>query len=257
MRYINNFIKFKTLLRELIISDIKIKYKRSILGIIWSVLNPLLTMTVISIVFSHFFKFQIENFPVYLLTGLIIFNFLSEATNIAMTSILNNAQLLKKVYIPKYIFPLAKALSSSVNLFFSLTALLIIVLFTGVEINLVTFLFPIPLIYTLLFVIGLSLILSSCVVFFRDIEHLYGVVLTAWMYMTPIIYPVEIIPEKYMFLIKVNPLYYFVDYMRQIILYNTTPSFELNLICLGFSFSALIVGLYTFYKLQDRFILYI
>lgn len=257
MQYIENFLRYRTLLRELVVRDIKIKYKRSVLGILWSVLNPLLTMTVISIVFSQLFKFQIENFAVYLLNGLIVFNFLSESTNIAMTSILDNGQLIKKVYIPKYIFPLAKALSSSVNLFFSLIALLIIVLATGVEINLLTFLFPVPLIYTLIFSIGLSLILSSFVIFFRDIEHLYGVLLTAWMYLTPIIYPLEIVPKKFMFLIKINPLYYFVTYMRKIILYHTIPSLKFNLICLGFALLALIIGLYTFYKSQDKFILYI
>jgi len=257
MKKILSFLRYKYLLRELVIRDIKIKYKRSVLGIIWSVLNPLLTMTVISIVFSQIFKFQIENFPVYLLSGLVIFNFLSEATNIAMRSILDNAQLLKKVYIPKYIFPLAKTLSSSANLFFSLLALLLIVLGTGVEINLITFLFPIPLIYTLIFVIGLSLILSSFVVFFRDIEHLYGVLLTAWMYLTPIIYPIEIIPQRFMLIIKINPLYYFVTYMREIILYHNLPSLKLNLICSGYALLTLVIGLYTFYKLQDKFILYI
>lgn len=255
--YISNFLKYKSLLRELVVRDIKLKYRRSILGLLWSLLNPLLMMIVLTIIFSSLFKRNIDNFPVYLLTGRMIFVFFSETTNQAMMSIISNSSLIKKVYLPKYILPLSKALSSYINLMFSLLALIIVMIVTKIKITWVLILFPLPLIYTLIFSIGVGLVLSTYAVFFRDLVHLYSVLLTAWMYFTPIFYPVEIIPERYLFLVKSNPLYYIVQCFREIVLYGRIPSLSLNLICLAIAIITLFFGLIIFYKNQNKFILYI
>lgn len=239
------------------VRDIKLKYRRSVLGIIWSILNPLLMMIVLTIVFSTLFKRDIKNFPVYLLTGRIMFSFYAEATNAAMVSIIKSSSLIKKVYIPKYIFPLSKTLSAFVNLIFSLVALVIVMLVTKLKFTWVILLFPLPLIYVLMFAIGIGLALSAYAVFFRDILHLYSVLLTAWTYLTPIFYPINIVPEKYRILIKLNPLYYIISCFRQIILYGKIPSFYLNLICFSIGFFSMIIGLIVFYKKQDKFILHI
>lgn len=253
----NNFLKYKHLLWELVIRDIKVKYKKSYLGILWSVLNPLLMMVVIDIVFSNLFRFSIPNYPIYLLTGQTAFNFFSEATNMGMSSIINNSSLIKKVYIPKYIFTTARVLSSFVNLLFSLAAILIMLVITKTKLTWTILLFPIPLLYLLLFSMGIGLILAAYAVFFRDLIHLYGVLLTAWMYITPIFYPANIIPKEYQVLLELNPLYYMVEYFRDVVLYSKVPALSLNLTCILISLSALIVGLYAFYRNQNKFILYI
>lgn len=255
--YIKNFLKYKHLLKELVVKDIKLKYRRSFLGLLWSLLNPLLMMIVLSIVFSNLFRRNIPNFTVYLLTGRIIFDYYSRATSTAMKSIISNGQLIKKIYVPKYIFPLAKSLSEFVNLLFSLIAVIIMLAVTKVKITLAILLFPLPLIYILIFATGVGLILSAYSVFFRDIVHLYGVALTAWMYLTPLFYPVEIIPTKYKFIIHINPLYHIIECFRQIVLYGQFPSLQLHLISLLIGIITLAIGMFVFKRRQDKFILFI
>ena len=251
------FTKYRDLLKELVSRDIKAKYKRSVLGIVWSVLNPLLMMLVLAFVFAHIFRFSIPNFPVYLLTGQIIFNFFSDSTNLAMNSIIVNSSLIKKIYIPKYIFPLSKVLSSFVNLLFSLIALLLVMIITKTPLSWAMLLFPIPLIYLLVFSLGVGLILAAYVVFFRDILFLYGVILTAWTYFTPIFYPISIIPAKYLEIYKLNQLYHYITYFREVMLYGRVPTLEMNLVCIFYAIIALLIGLFVFYKRQNDFILYI
>ena len=192
---------YRDLLIELVKRDIKKKYRRSILGILWSMLNPFFTMLITAMVFSSFFKFAIENFPVYLLTGQLIFNFYVEATNTAMGSILENGSLIKKVYVPKYIFPLARVLSSCVNFVLSLPGLFLMLVITKVPFKISMVLGVIPIVYVLFFCFGIGLLLSTIAVYFRDMFHLYGVLITALSYLTPLFYPKEIIPEQYKFLI--------------------------------------------------------
>ncbi|WP_392887950.1 ABC transporter permease [Eubacterium limosum] len=255
--YFEKFFKYRYLLQELVVKDVKVKYRRSVLGLLWSVLNPLLMMLVITAVFSTIFKFKIENFPAYYLTGSLIFNFVSEATTGAITSIVNGAGLIKKVYIPKYIFPMEKVLFAFVNAIFSLIAVAIVLLILQVKMTWTVIMFPIPLIYTLIFSIGLGLILATLNVFFRDVGHLYSVWITAWMYLTPIIYPIEILPEFVKNILVYNPLYHYVNYFRDVVLYGTVPTLYENLVCILFSVIFLFIGLIVFKRNQDKFILHI
>ncbi|SHK24101.1 ABC transporter permease [Tepidibacter formicigenes] len=255
--YIYNFKKYRPLLKELVLRDIKLKYRRSVLGILWSILNPLLMMLVLTIVFSTLFKRSIDNFPVYLLCGRIIFDFYSQSTREAMTSIVSNGILIRKVYIPKYIFPISKGISTFVNLLFSLIALFIVMIVTNVKITWAIMLIPLPLIYIFIFSIGIGLTLAAYTVFFRDIVHLYSVVLTAWMYLTPLFYPVEIIPDSFKFVIYLNPLYYIIECFREIVLYGQIISLQKHLICILISLFSIVFGIIVFKKKQDKFILYI
>ncbi len=254
---LQNFNKFKPLLANLISRDIKVKYRRSILGVIWSVLNPLLMMIIISIVFSKIFRFTIPNFPIYYLTGSLIFNFFSEATNTAMTSVVTNAPLLKKVYIPKYLFPLQKTISALVNLGFSFIAIVIVLIFMPVQPTWLMLLTPVPILYTLVFSLGLGMALSALAVFVRDVYHLFSILLIAWTYLTPIFYPVDILPESVMTILKFNPLYHFIDYFRNIFMYGVMPTFYDNLICMIFSGGFLLIGVLIFKKTQNKFVLYL
>ncbi len=254
--------RYKCLLVNLVTKDIKTKYRRSVLGLLWSVLNPLLMMLVLTAVFSSIIRVQVEGgFALFYLTGYIMFNFVSEATGFSLYSITNAAALIKKVYIPKYIFPLEKSIFSFVNMLFSLLAFVIVfVVFTisGTTMpHLTMLLFPLPLLYLFVFCLGLCLILSCLLVFFRDIGHIWSILLTVWMYASPILYPITLVPDWLASFIRLNPLYYYIDYFRNIMIYGTMPTLTENLICICYSLSMLLLGIVVFRKSQDNFVLHI
>lgn len=240
---------------ELVKRDLKKKYRGSILGIIWSVLNPLLMMVVLTIVFSNVFRFDTANYPLYLMTGQVLFGFFSEATNIAMIAIISNASLIKKIYIKKWLFPLSSVTFSLINTFFSLFAVFLIIYFTGGKIYWSFLLIPIIYMYLYIFSLGIGLLLSSITVFFRDIMYLYGVFLTILMYLTPIFYPENIIPEEYKTLVSFNPLIYYLKYFREIILDGKVPDINLNITCISISVVSLIIGIIVFKSKENQFVL--
>lgn len=251
------FRRFTPLLRELVVRDIKVRYRHSVLGLVWTVLNPLLMMVVITIVFSTVFKQNIPNFPIYYLSGSLIFSFNSESTTTALHSIISNASLIKKVYIPKYLFPLSNVLSGLVNLGFSLIAMFIVMIVTGAPFHATLLLLPIPIFYTFLFSAGLGILLSAVTVFFRDIAHFYSVFILAWTYFTPVFYPADILPGAVMKLMQLNPMYHLVTFTRSLVLYGTFPTLRENLLCLCMGLLMLALGLFVFYKKQDKFVLYV
>ena len=254
-RYIQNFLKFRPLLSELVSRDIKIKYRRSVLGVLWTLLNPLLMMIILSVVFSNLFKFDVENFPLYLLSGQIVFNFYSESTSSAMSAITGNAALIKKVYVPKYLFVISRVFSSFINLMASFTALLLVMMAMRSELHWTVMLSPIPLMLLVLFSLGVGMILSAVTVKFRDIMHLYSVFLTALTYLTPVIYPMSILPRWLSIVVRANPITNILIMFRDVMLYGRLPSVEGIVIALVETTLALCVGLYVFYKNQDQFIL--
>jgi ABC-type polysaccharide/polyol phosphate export permease len=249
--------KYRWLLEQLIARDLKKKYRKSILGYLWSVLNPLLMMIIMTIVFSKLFRFQIPNYPVYLLSGQLIFTFFGEATSIGMQGILANGAMIKKVYLPKYIFPFSSVLSSFTTLVFSLMALLIVMLATGTPFHWTIVLIPVALLYTLVFSIGIGILLSALLVFFRDLNYLWGVFLTALNYLTPIFYPADILPEFARKIIILNPLFDYINFFRKIVLYGQWPTIQEHAVCLGFALVAIMLGGWVFKNKQKDFILYI
>lgn len=258
VKRLEGFLHYKPLLEQLVMKDIKLKYRRSFLGYVWSILNPLMIMIIMVLVFSHMFRFGIENYPAYLIIGQTIFNFVSESTNQAMWSITGNAALLKKTYVPKYIFTVSKVTSAFANMIFALGAMLIVFLVCHVRFNLYMLFIPVILIQVYIFCLGVGLLLAQGTVFFRDIQHIYSAFLTAWMYVTPVFYPIDQLPYELMWIIKhFNPLYAYITQFRTIVLNGVFP--DVRLIFYGFviSFMALIIGTWVFLKNQDRFILYI
>lgn len=260
MSLLSVFVKYRALINQLVMRDIKTKYRRSVLGLVWTVLNPLLMMTVLSIVFSYFFSRygDVENFPVYLLCGQVIFNFFNESTSIAMGSIVHSGELIKKVYVPKYLFPITKVMSSGVNLLSSMIALVIVMVVTRSRVTPTVLLAVFPLFYVLLFSTGVSLFLSAAAVSFRDLMHLYSVVTTAWMYLTPVIYPMSILegaPQWAVFIINANPLTAFIKIFRAVVLDGVTAPWILHVQSIIWCTIALVVGSLVFKKSQDKFIL--
>lgn len=263
---LSNFKRYSFLMSELISRDFKVKYKRSVLGVLWSILQPILMMTVMAIVFSQMFKFKVEgiNYLVYLMTGIVMFNYFSEATSNAMTSVVFNFGLINKVYIPKYIFPISKCLFCGINFILTLIPWFGIILLSYVglgeytcHLNLWYILIPYVFLCFFLFVLGIGFILSCVSVFLRDMFYIYSIILTIWNYMTPVFYSIEILPTKLQTIFKFNPLYLYITGIRSIVLAGERPS----LIQLGFmalyGIITLFIGLIVFRKKQDKFIYYV
>ena len=261
-----NFKRYSFLMSQLISRDFKVKYKRSVLGVVWSLLYPILIMGVMALVFSNMFRFQVEgiNYLVYLMTGIIMFQYFSDASHSAMVSVVDNFGLINKVYIPKYIFPLGKCLFVGINFLLTLIPWFAIILLTQfglgtypASINFYYLLLPIIFLCLFIFTVGVGFFLSCTSVFLRDIFYIYGIILTIWQYFTPVFYSIEIIPAKLQFLFQFNPLYQYLTATRTIVLYGQCPT-ALNLIlCVTYALIALLVGCVVFKKNQDKFIYYI
>ncbi len=260
---INNFKKYKFLLSELIKRDFKIKYKRSVLGVLWSILYPLLMMSVMALIFSNVFKFKMDgvNYLVYLMSGLIIFNYFSEATNSCLTAIVGNFSLINKVYIPKYIFPLAKCLFAGINFLLTLIPFFLIVLLSGnvaegtkCTINIWYLLLPYFFACALMFIIGIGYILSTVTVFLRDVIYIWGIVLTILNYFTPLFYSIEILPVYLQNILKLNPLYVYINGIREIVIFGNRPTIAYLLAAFFSGFVTMVIGMYIFRKKQDKFV---
>lgn len=250
-------IRYRFLIKQLVNRDFKTKYKRSVLGILWNFLNPLMTMAVQYFVFSTLFKSDTPYYSVYLLTGLILYNFFSEACAMGLTSITGNAALIKKVYMPKLIYPVTKVMSSSVNFLISLIPLLGIMLLSGLKPTPALALLVYDFLCMLMFIMGMVLILSTLMTFFQDTQFLWSVVSMMWLYLTPIIYPESIIPAKFLTLYHMNPMYQYVAFARVCIINGTSPVPTAYLWCLISGGVFLLAGVAIFRRKQDQFVLHL
>lgn len=255
---IRNFMKYKYLLYELVKKGIKLKYRRSYLGILCTLLEPLLTMMVLTLVFSNLYGKTDRTFPVYILTGRLLYSVFSSATKAAMKSIQGNAKMIKKVYVPKYIYPLSGVIYNYIIFLISLIVLVGVSAVLKVPITIYIFQAIVPLFILFVMSLGLGLILATLNVFFRDLEYLWNVALMLIMYASAIFYPVEkIINTGNGWIFKINPLYHVIANFREAVLYGQPLSMEYLIPSAVFAFGSLLIGVYVFYKKQDEFILHI
>ena len=257
LNFFSVLVKYRFLVRQLVSRDFKTKYRRSMLGVFWSFLNPLLTMVVQYVVFSTLFRASIPNYPVYLLSGIVLFNFFSETTSIGMTSITGNASLITKVYVPKYIYPLTRMLSSTINVLLALIPLFIVTICTGVLPAASWLLMIYVLLCMMGFSLGITYILSTMMVYFRDTQFLWGVVSMVWMYCTPLFYPESIIPVRFQSLYHLNPLYQLIRFARCTLIDRVSPDPMAYLICLLCGVVPLLIGIWIFNSKEKNFVLYL
>lgn len=256
-KYIDNFLQYRFLLKELVKKGIKLKYRRSYLGIVWSMLEPLLTMIVLTIVFGTLYGNTDKTFPVYILTGRLLYSYYSLATKTALKSIRANSAMIKKVYVPKYLYPLSSVLFNYVIFLISLIVLAIVSLVLGVKPTVYLLQAPIALILLLVFAYGSGMVLATIGVFFRDMEYLWSVVLMLIMYTCAIFYyPEKLLRSGWYWILKYNPLYCIIDIFRSSI-FGTQMNMGYLLYAAVFSFGIMAVGLLCFKKKQDDFILHI
>lgn len=255
------------LLFNLVSRDFKLRYRRSVLGVLWSMLNPLLMMVVMALIFSNIFRFSFDMYPfaVYLILGQTFFAVFQDGTGKALRSILDAAPLIQKIQVEKIIFPTEKVFFAGVNFCFSLIAIALVMVFFGMVPSWEIILVPVLLLLLLVFTLGVSYLISAMVVFFRDVEHLWSVLTTIWFYFTPIFWPYDALAgngfDWVYTLVQFNPMYHFVATFRQIVTGISLPSdmavlpeFGLCAVFAGVTFG---VGLVVFKKLEKKFILYI
>lgn len=245
--------KYRYLIYQLLRRDIVTRYKRSFLGVGWTMLNPLGTMIVLSIAFSQVFKMT-EGYPAYVLSGLIAWNFFAQTTNASMVNLVWGEGLLKRIYMPRTSFALSAIGTGLVNTLLAIVPMLLVMLVLKVPVKISILFIPIPLLLLALFSLGFGLILSALAVYFPDVAEMYQIILTAWMYLTPIIYPAEILPENIHFIISTfNPMYGLVKLFRIPVFYGRLPEMSEWLFPTIIAVGVFIIGWFIFSYRSDEF----
>ena len=256
-KYLDNLRQYQFLLSELVKKGIKLKYRRSYLGILWSMLEPLLSMVVLTIVFGTLYGNTDKTFPVYILSGRLLYSFYSSATKAALKSIRSNAAMIKKVYVPKYLYPLSTVIYNYIIFLISLVVLAIVGVILGVKPTIYLLQAPVALIIILILSYGSGMFLATIGVFFRDIEYLWSVALMLIMYTCAIFYyPSKLLKSGWAWILKFNPLYCTIQIFRSAI-FGEPMSAPYVIYAAAFSVVITIIGLVCFKKKQDNFILYI
>jgi len=259
---ISNFkelFSYRELLFSLTKKELKVKYRGSILGFFWSLLNPILTMVVYSFVFSIVLRAGIKEFAIFLICALLPFNFLSNSVNYGASSIISNSNLVNKIYFPREIIPLSIVFANLVNFFFELAALFIVLGIMGYKFYIYLYLLPVLIIIQFFLVVGMTLLVSALNVYFRDLQHLITIIMMVWFFSTPIIYPLSMVPERFQIFIKINPMTIYAAYYRNIFYYVKYqegagfPSTIETLIALGITLLIFFIGYFVFKKLEPRF----
>ncbi len=245
--------RYSHLLFQLVRRDILTRYKRSVLGVAWTMLNPLGMMIVLTIVFSQLFATTIRAYPVYILASLVGWNFFAQSTSAAMSSLVWGGGLLQRIYIPRTTFALSAIGTGLVNLFLSLVPLMVVMLASNVALHPVILFLPVPILLLAAFALGVGLILSTLAIYFPDVAEMYQIVITAWMYLTPIIYPEEILPAQFRSLLYINPMYYLVRLFRLPVYDGRLPSWAEFWPGLAWAGGVLLLGWLFFTYKSDEF----
>lgn len=242
---------YRDLIYQLIYRDVTARYKRSVLGIAWTMINPLGTMIILSVVFSHVFP-SIEGYVAYVLSGLLVWNFFAQSTAAGMNSLVWGGDLFRRIYLPRTVFAISAVGTGVVNLVISLVPLLLVMLVVGVKISFSFFLVVIPIILLAAFALGVTLLLSSVGVFFPDVVEMYQIAIQAWFYLTPVLYKLDILPEGIQFWVRLNPMVYFVDIFRLSTFYGQLFSWKIFGLSAGVAALTLIAGWWVFTQVSEE-----
>ena len=252
-----SLFRYRDLLWTLVARELKVRYRRSAIGFLWTMLQPLLTMLVLTAVFSAVFRFDVNNYPVYALAGIMFWNFFSQSVTTSMNSLKNNATLLTKLPVPKAVFPLATVISGVINLLFAMVPLFAIIVITGHPLRPAILFLPVAILLATLFTLGAGLLLSPLAVFFYDTVEMVGVLLTLFMYMTPIFYPMSIVPEPYLHFVRFNPIRSVLEVFRDPIYYGKIPPLTHLGVATFVTVVVLVIGILSFRRASDRIPFYV
>lgn len=254
MKELKELYNYREMMYNLVRKDLRTRYKGSVLGFLWTFINPLLQLIVYSIVFSNIMRVNVEKFYIYLFVALIPWLFFTTSILGGATSILSSKDLIKKIYFPRLIIPLSTVNAAFMNMIFSMAVVFIVLIVSGIGLSKYIFLLPVILLLEYLFALGLSFIFAALNVYFRDLEHILGIVTMAWFYLTPIVYTVDMIPEKYLGLFYLNPMVHIIIAYRDILYYKQMPYLETLGSIFLWSIGFIIIGYVVFQKLQKNFV---
>jgi lipopolysaccharide transport system permease protein len=254
MRLLSELFRYRNLLVELVLSELRLRYRRSVLGFLWTLLNPLLMMLVLTLVFSTVMRFAVKDYAILLFCGLLPWIFFSQSVNLSLMSIVGKGPLLKKVYMPKVVIPLSAVIATFVNFSLSLVPLSLILLALGHRVGVSVAFVPVAMFMLAAFTAGVSLLFACLNVFFRDFTHMTEVVLQAWFYASPVIYTIDMIPEAYRPAFAWNPVVYLVECFRAPIFAGQLPAANTIALAAGSSVAALVLGLFVFSRYEHQFV---
>ena len=248
---------YQFLFEELVKRDFKKRYNRTVLGIVWSVLSPLLMLSVVAVIFGNFFGRSIEHYVIYLFSGQIIFNYFTEATNEGMLALVNNSSIFSKVNVPKYLFIFSKNISAIINFLIILFIYFFFVALEGINFTWQFVLLIYPIICLITINVGIGLILSALYIFFRDIQYLYRIFTQVVMYGSAIFYSIDILPQHLQMLFYCNPVFVCITYFRSIVLHNAIPDLRLHLLLVGYALLLFGIGCWVYKKYNYKFLYYV
>jgi len=256
VRLFSDILRYRDLVRYLVLRELKVRYRRSVIGFLWTMLQPLLMLLVFHVVFSAIFRFDVKNYPVYALAGILFWNFFSQSITTSMNSLRGNASLLTKIPVPHVVFPVATTVSGVVNLLFALIPLFAILVVTGHPLRPSLFFLPVSILIAAAFTLGAGLALSPLAVLFHDVVELVAVLLTLLMYMTPTFYPMAILPDRFLWAVRFNPIRSILEIFRDPIYLAKVPPVSHLTVAIGIAILALVAGSLIFRATSDRIALY-
>jgi ABC-type polysaccharide/polyol phosphate export permease len=247
----------RELIWALALKDLRVRYKRSALGFIWALLNPLMTMVILTIVFSTIMRFSVNYYAIFLISALLPWTFFSQALSYSVDSVVMNAELLKKIRVAKSIFPLAALIANVINFLLSLLPLLLILAFLRFPFHWTWIYLPIPLISLFLFAAGCAFFFATANVFFRDVSHIVQIILSGWFYLSPVLYSIDFLPQKYRLLLRFNPMLYILNGFRMAIYYGQLPTLQNMAASLSLGAITLLLGYSVFRRFERSFVFYV
>src|SRR5664279_5308216 len=254
---VREIYRYRELIWALALKELKIRYKRSVLGFMWALLNPALLMLVLTLVFSTIMRFPIPHYAIFLLSVLLPWTFFSQSLSYAVESMVGNGELIKKVSVPKLVFPVAAVVANIINLLLSFIPLALLVLAMRHPFYATWLYLPVPMLALIIFTLGVTFLFAAANVYYRDVTHIVQVVLSAWFYFTPIIYGLDLIPMNRQWLFKLNPLLYVINGFRLAVYYGMLPRWQSVATSFACAFAALFIGFGIFRKYQDEFVFYV
>jgi len=245
--------RYRDLIFFLVRRDVTARYKRSVLGIAWTMLNPLGMMIILSVVFSQVFRVAMQGYPAYVLSALIAWTFFSQTSSNAINTLVWGGDLLQRIYIPRSAFAISAIGTGLVNLLLSLVPLMGVSLVIGVPLSPTLLLSPLAMILLAMFSLGVGLLISTIGIYFVDVVEMYQIVLSAWFYITPIIYPLDILPQNVQAAVRFNPMVHLVELFRSLVFVGQTPPLATWLLCVAISLGMLLFGWWVFTGKSDEF----
>lgn len=249
--------RYRFLFEELVKRDFKKKYKRTILGMLWSVLAPLLNVLVLMLVFVNFFGRNQDHFIIYIFCGTMVMSFYTETTQGCMRALMANASIFTKINVPKYLFLLSKAFQAFINFLLTLVVFFAFCIGDGIAFGWHMLAMLYPMLWLLILSFGVGMILSAMYVFFRDVEYLYSIFLTLLNYVSAIFYPTTMLPEQWRFLFYCNPVFVYIDYFRTVFIDSEIPSLLIHVLCAAYALVLLGIGCLVYKKCNHEFLYYV